>query len=632
MDDDRLRSERSAASAGFASRVNVSRGAMVLGDNVDEVLQRRQRVVYLVATLLGVCIFIADAFTPIDVAVAVLYVVVVLLVASVASQPVTVAVAWSCVSLTVLGFLLAQSDQTAISSLARCGLSVLAIVTVSALALRNQSSRITLQKQIVLLNLTHDAVVMCGLDGRISFWSRGAERLYGWSAAEAVGKELHGLTATESPLPLADLLKMTIQDGSWEGEFARACKNGTKRIISSRWTVSRDKSGDPVAILSTDSDVTQARFLEAELRQQKEELIATIDAIPGMVWSTSNDGRIVYLNRRWSDCGVEITSGKDVWRDIIHAEDIGVLEAAWRQGISTGSSFEVTVRVRLGNGDYRCMIIGAAPMRDADGKIVRWYGVNTDIEERRLAEQALERSRSELAHVTRLTMLGELAASIAHEVTQPLAAIVTAGEAGVRWLKRTPPNLAEVQYALGQMTHDAKRATQVIRQIRTMAQRRDPDPVSIDLVALIEQSVDLVRRELQSHHVEVSLSFSQSLLWITGDRVQIQQVLINLLMNAIQAMIVVTDRTRRLSVAVQRCEGDQALVAIEDSGHGISEADASMLFTPFFTTKKEGMGMGLSICRSIVDAHGGRIWAESREQKGTTMRFVLPINGEVADE
>ncbi|MET3219089.1 ATP-binding protein [Burkholderia cepacia] len=627
MDDDRRRSESSTVSAGFASRSDANMGAAKFSDNEEDVLERRQRVVYLIATLLAVCIFIADAFTPIDVAVAVLYVVVILLVASVASQAVTVVVAWSCVSMTVLGFLLAQSDQTAISSLARCGLSVLAIVTVSALALRNQSNRLTLQKQIDLLNLTHDAVVVCGLDGLISFWSRGAERLYGWSAAEAAGKAFHELTATESQLPAADLLSRAIEDGSWQGEFTRTCKNRARIIISSRWTISRDKSGEPVAVLSTDSDVTQARFLEAELRQQKEELIATIDAIPSMVWSTSNDGRIVYLNRRWSDYGVKVASDKDVWRDIIHAEDIGVLEAAWRQGISAGSSFEVTVRVRLGNGDYRCMMIGAAPMRDANGEIVRWYGVNTDIEERRLAEQALERSRAELAHVTRLTMLGELAASIAHEVTQPLAAIVTAGEAGMRWIKRSPPDFTEVQYALGQMTHDARRATQVIHQIRSMAQRRDPDMMSIDLVAVIEQSVDLVRRELQSHQAEVSLSFSQSVLWITGDRVQIQQVVINLLMNAIQAMAVVTDRTRRLSVSVQRYEGDKTLIAIEDSGHGISEADASMLFTPFFTTKKEGMGMGLSICRSIVEAHGGRIWAESRGNNGATMWFVLPING-----
>ncbi|WP_279610358.1 histidine kinase dimerization/phospho-acceptor domain-containing protein, partial [Burkholderia gladioli] len=141
----------------------------------------------------------------------------------------------------------------------------------------------------------------------------------------------------------------------------------------------------------------------------------------------------------------------------------------WREAIATGSGFEVTARVRLGNGAYRWMIIGAAPLRGADGTITRWYGVNTDIEARRHAEQALERSRSELAHVTRITMLGELAASIAHEVTQPLAAIVTAGEAGMRWLKRSPPELSEVRYSLEQMTHDAKRATDVIRQIRAMA-------------------------------------------------------------------------------------------------------------------------------------------------------------------
>ncbi|WP_422388139.1 ATP-binding protein [Burkholderia gladioli] len=600
------------------------------GDNVDEVLQRSQRTVYVIAAALGLCIFLIDAFAPVDVAVAVLYVVVVLMVASVASQTVTVAVVWMCVSLTVLGFLLAQSDQTAFSSVARCIVSVLAIVTVSALALRNQSSRVTLQKQIDLLNLTHDAIVVSGLDGRISFWSVGAESLYGWTEEEAIGRNIHELTRTASSVPIADLLASTIEAGHWQGEFLRTGKNGEVVVISSRWTVSRDKWGHPIAVLSTDSDITQAKSFEGELRRQKEELVATIDAIPAMVWSTSNDGRIVYLNRRWSDYGVEINGDKDVWHDIIHAEDIGEFECRWREAIATGSGFEVTARVRLGNGAYRWMIIGAAPLRGADGTITRWYGVNTDIEERRRAEQALERSRSELSHVTRITMLGELAASIAHEVTQPLAAIVTAGEAGMRWLKRSPPELSEVRYSLEQMTHDAKRATDVIRQIRAMATRRDRDSEAIDLGVVVRQSIDLMRRDLQSQQIDVSVSLPTSDMRVSGDRVQIQQVVINLLMNAVQAMAGVKDRERKLAVSVLRND-DEASVIVADSGHGINEADAAMLFTPFFTTKAEGMGMGLSICRSIVEAHGGRIWAESREGSGASMQFTLPIRTEAID-
>ncbi|NUY01440.1 PAS domain-containing sensor histidine kinase [Paraburkholderia youngii] len=586
-----------------------------------------QRAVYAVAIVLGVVIFLVDAFAPVDVAVAVLYAVVVLLVSSVASRIVTVAAAWACVCLTVLGFLLAQSDQTAVASLARCVVSVIAIVTVSALALRNQSSRVMLQKQIDLLNLTHDAIVVYGLDGRISFWSQGAERLYGWRQAEALGKEIHGLTQTNSALPIADLVKMALENGDWRGELTRTTRSGTGVVISSRWNVSRDKWGQPVAILSTDSDITQAKSLEAELRRQKEELVATIDAIPAMVWSTSDTGRLVYLNRRWSDCGVSIGDEKNVWREIVHPEDINGFEAAWRNAISTGSSFEVTARVRLGVDGYRCMIIGAAPLRDGDGRIRRWYGVNTDIEERRRAEQALERSRAELAHVTRITMLGELATSIAHEVTQPLAAIVTAGEAGMRWLNRDTPDLEEVRYSVEQMTHDARRATEIIRQIRAMAKRRDPDSLPVDLNAIIEQSIDLMRRDLKTNDVEVLQSYAPSLS-VCGDRVQLQQVVINLLMNAVQAMSDVTHRARCLIVSTQQLDNGRAKVAIEDSGHGISEANTGSLFTPFFTTRKEGVGMGLSICRSIVEGHGGRIWAESHEGKGALIQFVLPLNKE----
>jgi PAS domain S-box-containing protein len=403
-------------------------------------------------------------------------------------------------------------------------------------------------------------------------------------------------------------------------------------VISSRWHVARDKTGEPVAIHSTDSDITEAKSLEIELRRQKAELVATIDAIPGMVWSASNDGRLVYLNRRWADYGVEISDDKDVWRDIIHADDIGAFEAAWRNAIASESGFEVTARVRLGNGQYRCMIVGAAPLRDADGSIRRWYGVNTDIEERRRAEQALERSSAELAHVTRVTMLGELAASIAHEVTQPLAAIVTAGEAGARWLKRDQPDLEEVQYSLDQMTSDAKRATQIIRQIRAMAKRRDPDSAPFELNGLVQQSIDLMRRELQRQQVELSETCETTPLWVKGDRVQIQQVIINLLMNAAQAMSGIEGRKRYLVVCTRRLDRDSAIVAVEDSGHGISAADSNSLFTPFFTTKKEGMGMGLSICRSIVEGHGGRIWAESQEGKGALMQFVLPLEEETGDE
>jgi C4-dicarboxylate-specific signal transduction histidine kinase len=248
-----------------------------------------------------------------------------------------------------------------------------------------------------------------------------------------------------------------------------------------------------------------------------------------------------------------------------------------------------------------------------------------DVTERQLAQDALDNSTAELAHVTRLTMLGELAASIAHEVTQQLAAIVTAGDAAKRWLNRSTPDLREVCQSIEQMLADAKRATDVIKQIRAMAQKRDPSQAVLDLNSIVRESIELVRRELDAARVDLEACYTEPPPLVCGDRVQLQQVVINLVMNGVQAMAGVTGRGKRMRVGTRRFDAHYGQVAVEDSGTGISEENVGRLFSAFFTTKADGMGMGLSICRSIVDAHGGRIWAESQEGQGATMQFILPL-------
>ncbi|WP_321789354.1 PAS domain S-box protein [Paraburkholderia sp. J94] len=588
------------------------------------------RIVYALALMVGLGVFMVDAFAPLNIAVAVLYAVVVLLVSSVASTSVTVAVAWLCVAVTMLGFLISQNDPVAPSSIARCGVSLSALIAVSILAVRNQGVHATLRHHVDLLNLTHDAVVVYGLDDRITFWSHGAERLYGWHAAEAIGRRLHELTATQGAVAYNEIHQQTIESGHWHGELKRVRKDGATVRVASRVMLSRDRWGRPVGILSTDDDITETRRMEVELREQKEELreqkeelLATLDAIPAMVWSSFDDGRPTYVNQRWSEYGIDTRCEGDVWHDILHPDDLAEVQAAWREAIDSGRHFERTARIRHRDGSYRWTVIASAPLRGADGRAKAWYGVNTDIDALRKAEQALDRSRNELAHTTRVSMLGELAASIAHEVTQPLAAIVTTGEAGLRWLNRNPPELAEVRASIEQSTSDAKRATEVIRRIRTMARKRDADITDVDVNGIIEESVELVRREVSSHGVEMSVSLAQAPLVVCGDRVQLQQVVINLLMNGVQAMANISDGAK-LNIITARDEGS-ARVQIDDSGHGISEANATLLFTPFFTTRKDGMGMGLSICRSIVEAHGGRVWAENNKRRGARMQFTLPL-------
>lgn len=588
------------------------------------------RIVFALALTVGLGVFLVDAFAPLNIAVAVLYGVVVLLVSSVATTNVTVAVAWLCVALTMLGFLISQNDPVAPSSIARCGVSLSALIAVSVLAVRNQGVNAMLRHHVDLLNLTHDAVVVYGLDDRITFWSHGAERLYGWRAEEAVGRSLHELTETQGAVAYAEIHHQTIRRGHWQGELRRVHRGGATVQVASRVMLSRDRWGRPVGILSTDDDITETRRMEAELRQQKEELreqkeelLATLDAIPATVWSSFDDGRPTYLNQRWTEYGIDTGCNGDVWPHILHPDDLAEVQTVWGEAIERGSNFERTARIRHRDGSYRWTVIASAPLRGADGRIKAWYGVNTDIDALRKAEQALDRSRNELAHTTRVSMLGELAASIAHEVTQPLAAIVTTGEAGLRWLNRTPPELAEVRASIEQSTRDAKRAAEVIRRIRTMAKKRDADITFVDLNAIIQESVELVRREVSSHGVEMSVSLAEVPLVVCGDRVQLQQVVINLLINGVQAMTNCSVRPK-LSV-VTALAGDAARVQVDDSGHGISEANTKLLFTPFFTTRKDGMGMGLSICRSIVEAHGGRVWGENRISGGARMQFTLPL-------
>ncbi|MGF6809918.1 C4-dicarboxylate-specific signal transduction histidine kinase [Paraburkholderia sp. Clong3] len=223
-------------------------------------------------------------------------------------------------------------------------------------------------------------------------------------------------------------------------------------------------------------------------------------------------------------------------------------------------------------------------------------------------------------------MLGELAASIAHEVTQPIAAIVTCGGAALRWLNRPAPEINEAVQSVAQMIRDAKRGDEVIQRIRSMARKHERLPATVDLNGIVGESIALVRRDLERHRVELRLDLALPSLTVWCDRVQLQQVLINLIMNSVQAMAEVAG-PRTLRIATRSFDERQAQVIVQDSGTGISEEDAGRLFSTFFTTKADGMGMGLSICRSIVEAHGGRICAESPATGGAVLQFVLPIDG-----
>jgi C4-dicarboxylate-specific signal transduction histidine kinase len=220
--------------------------------------------------------------------------------------------------------------------------------------------------------------------------------------------------------------------------------------------------------------------------------------------------------------------------------------------------------------------------------------------------------------------LGELAASIAHEVNQPLAAVVTSGEACLRWIGQDVPRLDKARDAVGRIIANANRASEVIGRIRALARKSDPQKAPVDVREMIEEIIPLVQREMTSHRIVLELDLDHGLPQVLGDRVQLQQVIINLLVNSIEAMASVSGRRRALLVRARESETGQVVVSVKDSGEGIDPDNMDRLFTAFFTTKPAGMGMGLAICRSIADAHGGRLWVLRDAESGATFHFSLP--------
>jgi PAS domain S-box-containing protein len=369
----------------------------------------------------------------------------------------------------------------------------------------------------------------------------------------------------------------------------------------------------------------------ASLVEQAADLMAIADL---------GGGTPVYLNK----AGLKMV-GFDSWEEArtrrgihyIFPEDRQfVNEVLWPMVLEKGSwSGEMRFR-HFKTGDPIPVLYSAFRIDDPEtGQPVNVGNVCRDITDRKRAEEKLRASEQrlldaqmELAHVTRVTMLGELTASIAHEINQPLAAVVNAAAACRRWLDGGSPNLDEARSAVDWIVREGNRASEVIRRVRALANKTDIEKAPLDINDVTREVIALVQRELTSHQVSLRMELAPALPMILGDRVQLQQVIINLVMNGIEAMRSVADRPPELVILSRQDETQQVLVSVMDCGVGISAENADRLFNPFFTTKSGGMGMGLSICRSIMEAHDGRLWATANVPHGATFHFTLPVNAD----
>lgn len=452
-----------------------------------------------VAALLALGIFLFDTLSPLEGAIAVLYVLVVLLAARISRRSDIVVAALGCLGLTVAAYVISHGVSEFGSPTVRALVSVAAICIAALLALQNQAATERLASQARLLNLSHDMIFARDKDGVISFWNKAAEQAYGWSVAEARGQIADTLLATQYPGDRRAIEADFAETGRWEGVLDQKTRSGSRIVVDSRWAAQRDRQGRIVGVLET----------------------------------------------------------------------------------------------------------------------------HTDITDRQAAQDALHQAQADLAHATRVATLGELTASIAHEVSQPLMAVVTNGEAGMRWLRRDPPDLAEVETALGRVIAEGRRASDIVKRIRAFLRKAPSLQDALAVGALVEEAAALVQRELVRAGIRLQVEIETGLPDVRGDRIQLQQILVNLLVNANQAMAGHAGE-RVLTVAASRTSDNGVAIEVADTGPGIAADHLQRLFDPFFTTKPDGMGMGLAICRTTAEAHGGRLSVESLPNQGATFRLTLP--------
>ena len=369
---------------------------------------------------------------------------------------------------------------------------------------------------------------------------------------------------------------------------------------------------------------------EAALRESERRLNLVLNTIPAMAWSCTPDGRLDYFNRNLTDyvgLPFEDLVGFGFYK-MFHEEDTERMRETWDEIIVTKQPRPVDARIRSFNGEYRWFNLRQNPLLDADGNVVRWYGVVVDIEDRKRAEESLHRSQSDLAHVTRLTTIGELAVSIAHEINQPLMAIVTNAGTCLRWLQDGHTDIKQAQSAAERVVYDGHRAGEIVASIRAMAQRSPVRMERTDVGRVLHDVLFLLRKELHSRGLRVVTDMTTGPVHVLGDRTQLQQVLLNLIMNSAEAMH--PDERAVITVRCVRRTGGDIEVSVSDTGHGISPDELDRIFEAFYTTKSDGIGMGLSICRSIVEAHGGRIWATNNQPRGASFMFTLSSLEETA--
>jgi PAS domain S-box-containing protein len=411
----------------------------------------------------------------------------------------------------------------------------------------------------------------------------------------------------------------------------RPDKQNAERLWTTNWHPLKDSKGTIIGISVVAEEITERKRAEATLQELNKTLEQRVEEETQermQIWNVCQDllvicdleGKFLKVNPAWTAAlgwrESELLGKSSQW--MIHPDDRkqALVET---ENLAAGRILHrFGLRFRAKNGSYRWLSWRAVPHQ---GRI---YAMARDETEQKHAEDGMREAQQELERVSRQTTIGAMTASIAHEINQPLSAIVASGNAGLRWLARKDPNLDEVQKALQGIVDDGRRAADIITSIRGMFRKDNHERLLLSVNDLVREVLTLIHGDLDRRQIILRSEFHDALPKITGERVPLQQVLLNLIMNAADAMSEVTGRERLLTIRAALNEQTSVLVTVEDTGCGIEQAHLDRIFDPFFTTKSHGMGLGLSICRSIIEAHGGRLWASPGSPFGTAFHLTLP--------
>ena len=360
-----------------------------------------------------------------------------------------------------------------------------------------------------------------------------------------------------------------------------------------------------------------------EILERERQLRAIAEVVPQQIWAANADGHIEYCNAQLMAFLGRTDSElkREEFFDIFHPQDAIDFRESWDEARASIGHFELRARIRNADASYRWFLVRGIPQRAGDGSVVRWYGIHIDIEEQRKEEERLRQAQEDLSRTTRTTSMAEMAASIAHELNQPMAALMSDASACRRWLQSSPLNVEKAKAAAERIVQDTARASAVVSRVRSLFSKTNYVRVVTDLNLLIRELAELLKEEATRRSISIELELDPEAPAVCVDPLQIQQVLLNLARNSMEAM----PHTRQPRIIRLRSEykpNSEVVVSVSDTGIGITKESESRIFEPFFTTKPEGSGIGLAICRSILEAHEGRIWASSSSE-GATFQFAL---------